>query len=119
MVVALLGLLVPSVSLTILITACYAQIKSRPVVQEALHGVIPAAVGLGFVTAYQMARAPLKASQQEGQGSRVLGLAILVCSGLVVALWKPPVALVLCAAAGVSAVVRWRRAKRDGGEATA
>lgn len=117
-IAALLGLLVPSVTITILITAFYAQIKSCPAVQNAFHGIIPACVGLGLVTAHQMSVSPLKASKKEGNGSFALSAALLVFSGLAVALWKLPVVLVLFAAGLVSAFAHWVRSKSKTSEST-
>jgi chromate transport protein ChrA len=41
-IVALIGLLLPSIAITILITAGYATIRTQPLVVAALHGIIPA-----------------------------------------------------------------------------
>lgn len=115
-VVSLLGLLLPSVAITILITAFYKEIKDLSVVQAALRGVIPASVGLGLLTAWQMARAPLETSRQEGKASLVLATGLLVASGLVVLLWKPPIALVLLVVGGLGAITKWIHARRMPGE---
>ncbi|MEZ4728879.1 MAG: chromate transporter [Caldilineaceae bacterium] len=53
--VALVGLLLPSVTLTILMIALYADLRTLPVVQAALHGVVPATVGLGLLLTTNMA----------------------------------------------------------------
>lgn len=50
---ALLGLLLLSVTLTILLTALYERIQHLEVVRAALRGVIPATVGLGLLTTLQ------------------------------------------------------------------
>ena len=112
MVVSLLGLLVPSVTLTLLITAGYARIARLEVVQQALQGIIPASVGLGLVTAQQMAKTSLKASKQEGNGTLALGWLLLGCSGLLVSRWHQPVLRVLFVAASVSALVQWGKSRR-------
>ena len=53
---ALSGLLLPSASLTILLTAAYAHFQHLAVVQAALHGIVPAVASLGLLTAWQIAR---------------------------------------------------------------
>ena len=108
---ALLGLLLPSVTLTILLTALYERIQHLEVVQAALRGVIPATVGLGLLTTLQMARPLMNASFREGKASFLLSGILLLGSGMVVAWWHWPVILVLCVAGTVSAYTGWRRQK--------
>src|SRR5690349_20786063 len=62
---ALFGLLLPSVSITIALTAFYASIRDLPVIQSALRGVVPATCGLGLQMAWRMARPPIEESQRE------------------------------------------------------
>ena len=108
---ALLGLLLPSVTITVLMTAGYAHVQHRPVVQAALHGVIPATVGLGLLTAFNLARGlfDLKDGRPTDFGT---GLALLVGSGLLLAIWHLPVILILCGAGMVGAgLTKLRRAR--------
>ena len=104
---ALLGLLLPSVTLTILLTALYERIQHLQVVQAALLGVIPATVGLGLLTTVQIARPLMVASIREGKGSFLLSGILLLGSGMAVTWWHWPVILVLCVAGAVSAMVRF------------
>jgi chromate transporter len=101
--IALLGLLLPSVAMTVLITYYYAQIRRATLVQAALAGVLPATVGMGMLTAIGMARPLLAAGRREGTGSLALCLALLIGSGAAVALLHWPVVLVLLAAGGLGA----------------
>jgi|SRR5579871_3069951 len=101
---ALLGLLLPSVALTVLITIYYAQIRRSAVVQAALGGILPATVGMGLLTAIGMARPLLASGHREGPGSLLLCFLLLAGSGLAVAVWHLPVILVLLAAGGLGAV---------------
>ena len=48
------GLLIPSVSVTVLMTAGFALVRSQPLVQAALRGILPATIGLSLAMAYQM-----------------------------------------------------------------
>lgn len=115
---ALVGLLFPSVTLTILLTALYARIQHLQVVQAALLGVIPATVGLGLLTTLQMARPLVVASIREGKGSFLLSGILLLGSGIAVTRWHWPVILVLCVAGAVSAFASWRRQARFTTETT-
>ncbi|RYI00465.1 MAG: chromate transporter, partial [Acetobacteraceae bacterium] len=105
-IAALLGLLVPSVLITILLTATYATYRDSPVLAAALKGIVPATVGLGLLNAVQMAHPLLKLSGTEGRGSLMLSIVLLVGAG-VVSLFHVPVALVLAGAAGIGALAHW------------
>ena len=109
--IALLGLLLPSVTITILLTACYARIQGQPSVQAALHGILPAIVGLGLLTSVQMARSLLTVSRRESRASLAVSLLILIGSGLGMALGHAPVMLLLLAGGGIGAVWQSRQSR--------
>jgi len=113
-ILALLGLLLPSAAITIALTAVYAGIKEQPLVQAALRGVVPATVGLGLLLIYGMARPPLQASRREGRGSLTLSVAVLFGSALLVGLAQISVLAVLWGAGALVALVQWRYAARVG-----
>ena len=113
-VLALFGLLLPSVTVTILLTAFYRRVQEMPPVREALHGIIPAVVGLGLVTAWQIARPPLMQSRREGWGSLSLSVGLLLVSGFAAWQWHPPVLVILGGAGLVKAVWRWARHQEQG-----
>jgi chromate transporter len=106
---SLLGLLLPSVTITVLLTAAYATVRELVVVRAALQGIIPATAGLGLLLALKMARSPLAESRREGFASLALSWGLLLGSGLAVALVRPPVVGVLWAAGLLSALAHWRR----------
>ena len=106
---ALLGLLLPSVTITIVATAFYARVRDTAAVRAALRGVLPATVGLGLLMAFQLARPLFRDSRREGWASLLLSSVLLAGSALAFALWHPPVILVLCAAGAVGAAYEWRR----------
>jgi len=112
-VAALAGLLLPSVSITILMTALYAGVQDMPAVQAALRGIVPFTIGLGLLTAGSMARPLLAASRREGGISVWCSMLILLGSAAM-ALLRPPVLAVLCAAGVVGAGVGWWRAAGAG-----
>ena len=76
--VSLLGLLLPSAAITILLTAGYSRVQHVAWVQAALRGIVPAVVGLGLVTAWQIAFPLLRGSRMAGTRSLLVsGLALL------------------------------------------
>ena len=105
----LLGLLLPSVTITVLLTAFYGHYRDLPAVRAAVRGVIPATAGLGLATAWGLARPLLAASRRESYASLALGVALLAGSGVAAAFWHPPVVLLLCGAGLAGAAFRWRR----------
>ena len=105
--VSLFGLLAPSVSITLLLTMCYAHFQGVKAVQAAVKGIIPATVGLGMLTAYKMAVPLLAAGRRNGKGSFILAAFIIVCAGLATATFNLPVIAVLCLAGGVGAIGQW------------
>ncbi len=84
--ISLLGLLVPSVTITALLTALYVHVQNTEIAKDALRGFLPATVGLGLLTAYQMARTNLIAAQKEGRFS--LAISLMVLAGCCVAVGK-------------------------------
>jgi len=110
--VSVVGLLLPSVGITVLMTAAFTEVRDLPQAQAALRGVVPAAAGLGVLLSMQMALPLLQASRREGRGSLVLSGALLVGSGAVVLILNPPVVLILLAVGGIAAVAARSRAQR-------
>jgi chromate transporter len=111
---ALLGLLVPSAAITVALTAAYAGVESVPLVRAALHGVVPATVGLGLLLIYGMARPPLAASRREGHASLALSVAVLLGSAAVAALGQVSVVAILWGAGALLGLGQWLRAARLG-----
>ncbi len=109
-VVAMVGLLLPSVSITIVMIALYADLRNLPVVQAALHGIVPATVGLGLLLTYNMARPLVNASRHESRRSLAVSVIILVGSALAVVVWELPVLLVLISAGLLGALSMWQHA---------
>ena len=103
-VLALVGLLLPSVSITILLAAVYTSIRDLPVVAAGVRGIIPATVGLGGLLAWRMAVPLLRESRGEGSPSIGISLGVLAGSTLAAQLLRPPVVLILLAAGAVGAL---------------
>ncbi len=113
-VLALLGLLLPSAAITIALTALYAGVKDQPLVRAALRGVVPATVGLGLLLVYSMAWPPLHVGRREGRGSLALSVGVLLGSALLVGLAQVSVLAILWGAGALVALVQWRRTVRLG-----
>lgn len=108
--VAVFGLLFPSVAITITMTALYASFRDSALLQSAIHGVVPATVGLGLLLSASMARPLLAASRRESNFSLVVGVFLLVGSAVALLLWQLPVILVLCIAGLIGALTAWWQA---------
>ena len=107
---ALCGLLVPSVVITIAITAGYATIRTNPLVIAAVHGIIPATVGIGMVLAFQMLQPALRASKHDGPRSLAVSLLIVLSAPAVLVWAGVPAVLVLWGAGLIGAIgVLWVR----------
>ena len=107
---ALAGLLLPSVALTVLMTAAYARVQHLLWVQAALRGIVPAVVGLGLVTAWQIAGPLLTASRRRGRV--FFALSLLVVGGSILAsACHLPVLLILGGGGLLLAAASWRRAR--------
>ena len=112
---ALLGLLLPSVTITAALTAIYAGVRELPAVQAALRGVIPATVGLGLLLVWQMGVPLLRQARDEGRASLLVAAGILGGAALVQLLWAPPVVAVLLGGGLLGALGGWLRARRSAG----
>jgi chromate transporter len=106
-VASLAGLLLPSVAVTILLSASYAHIRHSPLVRDALHGIIPAIVGLGLLTAFQIVSPLFRASRREGAVSLVATVAVLAGSGLAAVSNHGPVLLILMVGGLSLALLKW------------
>lgn len=111
-VVALIGLLLPSVMITLAMTAVYAQLQQLDVVRAALRGLVPATVGLGLLLAVDMVRPLLAASRAESRGSLRVSVLLLAITIAATALWNPPVVVLLVAVGLAGALAAaWRAAR--------
>lgn len=102
--VALAGLLLPSVAITVLLTAIYAEVQRLEVVEAARRGVIPATVALGWLTGVQMARPLLVASRHEGWYNLAISLALLAGSGVAALVLDLPVLAMLLGFGAIGAI---------------
>jgi chromate transporter len=108
---ALFGLLFPSVTITVLMTALYHRFQDLAVVQAAFQGIVPGTIGLGSLLAWRLAKPLLKESRDESRASFGLSVVLLVGSAALVILAGLPVVVVLWSAGSISALAAWRRTK--------
>ncbi len=108
-VVCLVGLLLPSVACTILLTVWYSALRESPLMKAALKAIVPASVGLGLLSAYEVARPVVRESSQEGKVWLLLALTLLIGSGVALFWLKLPVVYVLVGAGALSALASARR----------
>ncbi len=104
---SLLGLLLPSVTITAALTAVYAAVRDLPLVAAGLRGVIPATVGLGLLLCWQMGRPLVDEARADGVASLLVALLLLGGSAAAVLIWSPPVIVVLLAAGAIGALWGW------------
>jgi chromate transporter len=64
---AMTGFLLPSGTVTVLMTVGFSIIRNQPLVQAAMRGILPATIGLSLATGVRMARSPLTQAHQEGR----------------------------------------------------
>ena len=67
---AIAGLLLPSATITVLMTAGFVIIRDWPFVKAAMRGVIPATIGISVGLGLQMAQAPLSRARRDGARQR-------------------------------------------------
>lgn len=111
-VLSLIGLLMPSVIVTTLIAASYTGVRDQPLVQNALHGILPATVGMGLLLIYQMIRPPLVASRREGRFSLGLSIALVLLSAVLAGMGTISIVLVLWGVGGIAALASWLISRR-------
>lgn len=102
-VICLGGMLLPSALVTVVITAGFLVIRDLPVVSGALRGILPATVGLGLVTACQMAQSPLGRSLKRGVWQTLFAFFLLITSGMLLWTNKASVISVLLGAGVIGA----------------
>jgi chromate transporter len=103
LVLASAGLLLPSAVLTILMTAGFATIRTMPLVQAVMKGILPAAIGLSLANAVQMAQPLFSRAQQEGRARLGAHLFILLGAALLMTLTSiSPIVILLLAGAAAA-----------------
>ncbi len=105
---SLVGLLLPSATITCLLTASFVQIEHVPAVQAILKGIVPATVGVTALVSLRFAQPEFKLARQEGFFSVGAGIFIILACTLATLLWKAPVFIIL-PAAGLLGIIFFKR----------
>lgn len=112
---SLAGFLLPSVSITVLMTALYANFKDSPAMQAALRGLTPVVVAMGLAMCWRLAKPVLLAPAKRRLFPTAFGAGLLVlCLAVVAGLNASPFAVYI--GAGIlAALAAWfvqRRARQ-------
>ncbi|MGE5265132.1 MAG: chromate transporter [Acidobacteriota bacterium] len=103
-VAAVAGLLVPSAAVTVVMTAGFAILRSQPLVQAIMKGILPATIGLSLAMSAQMAQPVFAGARREGRVRLGAHLFILLGAALLLAVGRvSPVVILLLA--GIAAAV--------------
>jgi chromate transporter len=100
LIISCAGLLLPSATVTVLMTAGFSAIRNQPVVQAAMRGILPATIGLGLAMSFQMLRPLLAQGRREGPARLGAHILILISAALLMALNSVSPAVVLLLAGG-------------------
>ncbi len=92
---ALAGLLLPSATITVLMTAGFAALRDQPAVKAAMRGVVPATIGLSLSLAIQMMRSPLTLARREGRFSVSAHIGLVATAALLFVVGRASPVLVL------------------------
>jgi len=95
LVAAMTGLLLPSGSVTVLMTAGFSLIRNQPQVQAAMRGILPATIGLSLATGFRMARPLMTQARKEGSPRLGAHVAVTLSAGLLMATGQVSPVLIL------------------------
>jgi chromate transporter len=104
--VSILGFIVPSATITVLVSLAYTRVRDLRAAQLALRGVFAAIFGLGLVADWRFTQ-PLVYQTRRDPRRVALVIVILVGSGLVYAVLHPPVLALYAFGAGLGALGAW------------
>lgn len=99
------GMMLPSATITTLLTAGFTSLQKYAFFQAMLHGIIPATVGITFVFVVNFARPYLKQSLEEGRTSFAINLLFAATTALLLGVLKMSAVLVLILAAIAGAIL--------------
>jgi len=110
---SLLGLILPSVAITIGISSVYAVIRESALVQNSLRTAFAAIFGISLATNWRNVRPIIQNSRK--RGALIFGsvLGIIGGSALLFIFFNPPVILLYLFGGLVGALVYWRAARKD------
>ena len=99
------GLIVPSVAITLVMTAGFVHVRDLPWVRSGLHGLVFAAAGGSVMVAYRLIRPLLSACRRESPARLVAAAGIVGGAALLAATGRIPLLAVLIGAGAILAGV--------------
>lgn len=94
------GLLLPSAAVTVLLTAGFATIRSLPLIQAIMKGILPATVGLSLAMGVQMAQPLFTRAHLDGRARLIAHILIVLGAALLLGLTSvSPIAVLMLAGA--------------------
>lgn len=112
-VVCLAGLLFPSVTITIILTAFYSQATRFPLMTKAMHGIMPATIGLGIYTLANMTISLLKESQSAGKQGLYISIGVCIAAACAMLILNLQVFAILIISGLVYAFYQWRASIKE------
>ncbi len=113
-IASLIGLLLPSTTITILLAATFSSVQNWPPIQAMLKGITPATAGFSALVAIQFSRPLLKQARQESWTSLIFSIGIILGCAILLGFFKIAVVYVLLVAAIISAIgfsLIWKTSK--------
>lgn len=98
------GLMVPSIVITVFMTAVFAPVRDLHWVKAALHGIVVAAAGGSVMVGYRLIRPILDASRRESPWILAAGVAIVAVAALLALSGRVPLLAVLIGAGAIGAL---------------
>lgn len=107
---SLLGLLLPSATITCLLAAGFKLVQNNSIVQAALRGVLPATAGIMLLVGLRFAQPQLSLARKEGLLSLSISAVLILACFTAIAVFQLSVIPVLLGAAliGMLAFTSWR-----------
>ncbi len=104
-VVSLMGLLLPSATITCLLAAGFKIVQHIPAVQAVLRGVIPATAGIMLLVGLNFARPLINSAHKEGLIRLLISAVVITICASAIIILKVPVIIVVPAAALLGAII--------------
>lgn len=98
-IVSLAGLLLPSATITCLLTALFVHIEQLAAVQAALRGVVPATAGIMLLVLINFARPILRSGRQAGPSRLLLSGALVTVFAVAIIRWNISAIVIVIGAA--------------------
>lgn len=106
---SMLGMLLPAVAITVVMTALYVRVSDQPAVTGALRGITPALVGLSLAFMWRLLKGPMSALKQQGVPAVAIGLVLIAIAAVMTLLGLPVLLAYIVGAVGLGVWYGLRR----------